>query len=38
MRIEGGKAIPSDAPGLGIEWDFAAIDRLAVEGSKSHIV
>jgi len=38
MRIEGGKAIPSDEPGLGIAWDFAAIDRLAVEGSKSTIV
>jgi len=25
-----GYAIPPDTPGLGIEWDFAAIDRLAV--------
>jgi len=38
MRIENGKAIPSDEPGLGIAWDFAAIDRLAVEGSKTTIV
>jgi len=38
MRIDNGKAIPSDEPGLGIAWDFAAIDRLAVEGSKSTIV
>lgn len=37
MRIENGKAIPSDEPGLGIAWDFAAIDRLAVEGSKATI-
>lgn len=37
MRIENGRAIPSDAPGLGIAWDFEAIDRLAVEGSRSTI-
>ena len=33
MRIEDGQAIPSNKPGLGIEWDFAAIDRLAIVGS-----
>jgi len=33
MRIEGGYAVPSDAPGLGIAWDFEAIARMAVEGS-----
>lgn len=33
MSIQNGKARPSDAPGLGIEWDFDAINRLAVEGS-----
>jgi L-alanine-DL-glutamate epimerase-like enolase superfamily enzyme len=33
MSIVGGKARPSDAPGLGIAWDFAAIDRLVVAGS-----
>jgi len=33
MRIEDGHAIPSDEPGLGIAWDFAAIDKQAVEGS-----
>ena len=27
MRIEGGRAVPSDEPGLGIAWDWAAIDR-----------
>jgi len=33
MRIEGGYAVPSGEPGLGIAWDFAAIARMAVEGS-----
>lgn len=33
MKIEDGHAIPSDAPGLGIAWDFAAIAKAAVEGS-----
>ena len=33
MRIEDGHAIPSDAPGLGIAWDFDAINRSAVSGS-----
>lgn len=37
MRIEAGKAIPSGQPGLGIAWDFSAIDRLAVAGSRSTI-
>ena len=30
IRIVGGKAIPSDAPGLGIDWDFAALERSIV--------
>jgi L-alanine-DL-glutamate epimerase-like enolase superfamily enzyme len=31
MRVEaGGMAVPPDAPGLGIDWDRDAIDRLAV--------
>ena len=25
MRIEGGMAIPSDVPGLGIDWDWKAL-------------
>lgn len=25
----------SDMPGQGIEWDFAALDRFVVEGSRS---
>lgn len=37
MRIENGRALPSDAPGLGIAWDFDAIERLAVEGSRTTI-
>ena len=30
MTIRDGHAIPPDAPGLGIDWDVPAIDRLAV--------
>ena len=30
MKIEDGYAIPPAAPGLGIDWDFAAIERQAV--------
>ncbi len=30
LAIAGGHAIPPATPGLGIDWDFAAIDRLAV--------
>ncbi|MDQ7251344.1 mandelate racemase/muconate lactonizing enzyme family protein [Dongia sedimenti] len=33
MRIEDGHAVPSDAPGLGIAWDFKAIEQQAVHGS-----
>jgi L-alanine-DL-glutamate epimerase-like enolase superfamily enzyme len=35
MTISGGKAIPSDRPGLGIAWDFAAIEAQTVDGSHS---
>lgn len=38
MRIENGHAIPSDAPGLGIAWDFDAINRAAVAGSAFTLV
>lgn len=34
MRIENGRAVPSDEPGLGIAWDWEAIERLQVEGAK----
>ena len=30
MTMEDGYAVPPHAPGLGIEWDFAAIERAAV--------
>lgn len=35
MTIRNGKAIPSSKPGLGIAWDFDAIERMTVEGSHS---
>ena len=30
MTIDGGYAIPPQSPGLGIEWDMAAVERTAV--------
>lgn len=30
IRIENGKAIASDAPGLGIDWDWSALERAVV--------
>lgn len=33
MTIRDGQALPSHEPGLGIAWDIAAIDHLAVDGS-----
>ena len=33
MRIENGHAVPSDEPGLGIAWDWEAIDRQRVDGA-----
>jgi L-alanine-DL-glutamate epimerase-like enolase superfamily enzyme len=30
MAMQDGHAIPPQAPGLGIDWDFAAIERAAV--------
>jgi L-alanine-DL-glutamate epimerase-like enolase superfamily enzyme len=35
MTIRDGKAIPSNKPGLGIAWDFDAIEQMTVEGSHS---
>ena len=32
MRIENGRAVPSDEPGLGIAWDWEAIERQRVDG------
>jgi L-alanine-DL-glutamate epimerase-like enolase superfamily enzyme len=37
MQIVSGRAIPSPEPGLGIDWDFDAINRMAAEGSRSVI-
>jgi L-alanine-DL-glutamate epimerase-like enolase superfamily enzyme len=33
MLIEDGHTIPSDKPGLGIAWDWKAIERATVPGS-----
>lgn len=35
MTITNGRAVPSTAPGLGIDWDFGAINAQIVEGSRS---
>ena len=32
MTIADGRAVPPDEPGLGIAWDWEAIDRQRVEG------
>ena len=37
MRIEDGRAYPSAVPGLGIAWDWSAIERLRVD-SVTHVV
>ncbi len=37
LRIENGYAIPSDAPGLGIAWDDAEIERRCIEGAHAEI-
>ena len=34
MAIVDGHAVPSEDPGLGIDWDFAAIDKATVPGSR----
>ena len=38
MTIRDGKAIPSQHPGLGIAWDFAAIAAMTVDGSHTIII
>ncbi len=37
MTIAEGYAVPSDAPGLGIAWDWKAIDRQRVAGA-DHVI
>jgi L-alanine-DL-glutamate epimerase-like enolase superfamily enzyme len=34
IRIENGRAIPSEEPGLGIVWDWEALDRVIVHRSR----
>ncbi len=34
MRVEKGRAIPSEAPGLGIAWDLDAIERMSIMSGK----
>lgn len=33
MRIDNGRAIPSAEPGLGVAWNFEAVERATVPGS-----
>src|SRR5262249_55805293 len=33
IRLEDGRAIPSDTPGSGLEWDEAAVARFLAGGS-----
>src|ERR1700723_2713883 len=37
MRIRDGHAEPSEAPGLGISWDFEAIEGVAAEGTRGDL-
>ena len=36
MTVRDGFALAPDTPGLGIDWDFAAIDRLAASRASVH--
>lgn len=38
MRTSDGHAIPSSAPGLGIDWDWAKIEHRAISGLSTSIV
>lgn len=38
MTIRNGKAVPSSKPGLGIAWDFVAIENMTVDGTHTIIV
>lgn len=37
MRIADGFGVPSDEPGLGIDWNFDAIEKLRADGSAAVI-
>ena len=34
MRVEIGRAVPSEAPGLGSAWDLDAIERMSIASGK----
>lgn len=38
MKVEAGRAVPSDKPGLGIDWNLSALKEQTVAGSRSLIV
>ena len=37
VRIADGHAFPAEAPGLGIEWDWPAVEKLTVAGSTATV-
>jgi L-alanine-DL-glutamate epimerase-like enolase superfamily enzyme len=37
MRIDEGKALPSERPGLGLEWDWQAIEAMRAQGV-THVI
>lgn len=37
LRIENGRAIPPSSPGLGIAWDWAAIEAQVIDGTRHSI-
>jgi L-alanine-DL-glutamate epimerase-like enolase superfamily enzyme len=38
MRMEKGRALPSDMPGLGIDWDMVAIDAATIKGLNAEAI
>jgi L-alanine-DL-glutamate epimerase-like enolase superfamily enzyme len=34
MRVEDGRGIPSSEPGLGIDWDWQALDKHVVHRNR----
>ena len=37
MKVEKGRAVPSDSPGLGIDWNWDAIDAQRVDGASHNV-
>lgn len=35
MKIENGFGVPSEEPGIGIDWDFGAIETMRIAGSNT---